>query len=372
MHVLIVDDSQEIRSIVATHLSLFGWDIDQAENGADALAIHARKNNPLDAILLDQMMPGMDGLTVLPKLLEINPQCPVIMLTAHGSIPLVTTFMQSGGSSFIEKPITNFEILKLRIEEVIHFTKHKRELEEIRSALQVTAMLNHDKDHFLANLSHELRTPLMSILEFATLAKRRWMENKPEEAMAKLERLLAGRDRLLRFVNHIELLARIHTGQLPYIPTADDLIPLVLKMVQEMEHHPDQKTLQWRVTGDSTVLACFDGPAIRITLTELLNNAERFSPPGGVVDLVVTHSPEWVSIAIRDTGPGLPQGEEETIFAPFTESSRTRSQAGGAGLGLAVAMGLARYHGGKIHAANRTNGPGAEFTLELPRGRKPS
>ncbi|MEO5355638.1 MAG: ATP-binding protein, partial [Magnetococcus sp. XQGC-1] len=119
-------------------------------------------------------------------------------------------------------------------------------------------------------------------------------------------------------------------------------------------------------SAPETVTACFDLPSVTIMLNELLDNAGLFSPMEGVVELQVTESGGQVQISILDTGPGIPAGEEEIIFSPFIESSLTRSNAGGTGIGLSVARGLAQQHGGTILMANRRDCQGAEVTLCLP------
>lgn len=233
-------------------------------------------------------------------------------------------------------------------------------------AQEVLVRLNRDKDLFLANISHELRTPLLSILQFAVLAKRRWMEGRQAEAISMLNNLLSGKERLLRFVTNLEHMARIHVGLWPIHPVNGDLMPLVQTAVRTMQHRFAEKNLHWHVTSPQTVIACFDGPTVSIILNELLDNGGLFSPPGNVVELRVVESRGAVRIAILDSGPGIPVGEEETIFSPFLESTLTRSNAGGTGLGLPIARGLARLHGGTILASNRQDERGAEVMFFLP------
>ncbi|MBF0162000.1 MAG: hybrid sensor histidine kinase/response regulator [Magnetococcales bacterium] len=365
MKILIVDDNTELRMVQASALAQLGWQSEQAEHGMAALRIYKAKHAQLDAILLDQMMPDMEGLQLLPKLLAINPQATVIMMTAHASIPLVTEFMRQGGSGFIEKPITHFLILKLRIEEAIQQAGHKRALEEMRIAQRTMQQLNQEKDAFLSNLSHELRTPLTAILQFADLARRKWTAEQPLEAMAMLDMLLASKTRLLNFVTNIEYLARLHTGQLPCHPVTDRLMPLLESVLQEMRQRSAPHNLQWSVVGDPSLQAHFDAAMLRTALVELADNARQFSPEGGRIDFVVTESESQVKLAILDAGPGIPEAELEAIFAPFTASSRTRSDAGGRGLGLAVARGLLHLQGGTVWAANRPASPGALFTVLL-------
>ena len=366
MRLLIIDDSPELLDILSNALSLFDWIIMTADNGMDALEIFKTHNGHLDAVLLDQIMPVMEGVQVLPKLQEINPYIPVIMMTGHGSVTLATEFMKMGGSGFIEKPITQVEILKIRLEEAIWHNRQKRELEIMRAEQYATNKLNHAKDSFLSNISHELRTPLTAIFPFAVMAKRKLAEGMSDEATAILDRLLAGQERLMRFVTNMECLARIYTQKYSYHPTISDLIPLIRVVVQAMDHRPHNKNLHWRVSGLETLLVFFDTRAIHLALTEILDNAIKFSPDGGLIEIITSRSTHQTMISILDSGVGIPVDECETIFAPFSESSRTLSHAGGTGLGLSIARGLAQLHGGTVRASNREESEGLMVTLTLP------
>ena len=369
MRVLIVDDSQELREMLADALAVFGWEILQAEDGQDAFQMLVEQKDQIDAILLDQIMPIMDGLNFLPKVLEIDPDMPVIMMTSYGSIPLAVEFMKNGGSGFIEKPVVNFEVLDLRLKEAMKHFREKKELEEIRASQQVMEMLTVAKDAFLSNVGHELRTPLTSILSFAALAKRRLEEGKTAEAMFMLDRLLVGKDRLLRFITSIESLAQIYTGKMAIYPKTENLVQLVEDVLLGMRDGFSQKNLQLSFCCSEILLVSFNALSIRIALYELISNAVKFSLEGGAIEVAITDSREQVQVSIIDSGPGIPSGEDETIMHPFSESSYTRCDSGGTGLGLSVARGIAQLHGGAVSVVNRQDSQGAVATLTFPKTR---
>ena len=366
MLILIVDDNQQLRELLADALSQFDWKSLQAGDGQEALEIYSEKNRQIDAILLDQVMPKMDGLRLLPKLLEINPLVPVVMMTAHGSITLVSEFMKRGGAGFIEKPITHFEILKLRMEDAIQHVHRKKELDRVRSEQEVRANLNEAKNNFLASMSHELRTPLMAIFPFAVLAKRKLADQQWTEAEEMLDRLLAGQSRLLRFITNIESLAQLYTGKFPFHPITSDLVQLIQKVVQERRLKSTHVSLQWQVSGLETLSVCFDMRAIRMALIELTDNAMKFSPEGGVIEIITTLSGQHVQVSIFDAGSGILPHDSETIFHPFTEGSHTLSNAVNTGLGLSIARGMAQLHDGTVFAENRKDSKGLSVTLTFP------
>ncbi|MEO5350824.1 MAG: PAS domain-containing sensor histidine kinase [Magnetococcus sp. YQC-3] len=251
-------------------------------------------------------------------------------------------------------------------------SERKQLLQSLRDALAAAESANQMKSDFLANISHELRTPLNAILQFAVLAKRKWLEGNQEAALAFLERLLASEQRLLRFVANIETVARIQAGDWACKPVMGDLMPLVRRVVQEVRARPLSHSLTWQLAGEEEAWCLFDAQSIMSVLEELVENAHRFSVPGGVVQIDAEVLAAEVHLTIRDSGPGIPVGEEEGIFFPFVIGSHTRTSAGGTGLGLTIARGLARQNGGTVVAANRKDGLGTAFTLILPRERQES
>lgn len=366
MQVLIVDDNRELRATLADGLSLCAWTSLQAENGTQALELFSAHHDQIDAVLLDYMMPAMDGLHVLPELLTRSADVPVIMMTSYGSIHLATEFMKNGGSGFIEKPITHYEVLKLRIEEAVQHAENRRALKNERAARQAYEQTNEAKDRFLANLSHELRTPLMAIFPFAALAKKKLHTNQPNEAITMLDRLLAGQERLIHFVTNMECLAQIYTGKLALHVTQEDLVRLTRDVLQRESLRFLKKNLRWHLSGVTTLLSHCDATHMRSVLEKVVHNAMKFSPEGGEIQVVVEEKSNVAQLTILDTGPGIPAGENEIIFHPFSEGCHTRSRASGTGLGLSVARGVMRLHGGEVYVTSRLEGKGTQVTLLLP------
>ena len=370
MHILIVDDNKEVLNMIGLSLEAFEWISVQAEDGEEALRLYDDHHKAIDVILLDHIMPGIEGLDLLPKLLEINSDAVVIMITSYASIPLATEFIKKGGTGFIEKPIMNFEVLKLRIEEAFKLMQQKKELENLRILQRASEALNHSKNTFLANLSHELRTPVATIFPFANLAKQALVEGKGEEAIDFLERLLVGQARLLRFITNIEYLAQIYTKKLALRAKSNDLTKLVQDLLPEVAERYKEKNITWRVSGKKELFVCFDTRALRIALFEIIGNAFKFSSEGGAIEVDITESKEQVQVSIWDEGIGISSDEKETVLHSFVESRLTASQAGGTGLGLAVAKGLAQLHGGGVGIENRNDNKGAVTRLCIPKSKE--
>lgn len=367
MRILLVDDSVALRETIAVEMALFDWQVLQAGSGADALEIVAKERFKLDAIILDQMMPGMDGLTVFPKIQKLDSEVPVIMMTSYGSIVLVTEFMKLGGAGFLEKPIVHFELLKVRIEEAVRSNRLKKDLEKSRLAREAAEVIYEAKDNFLVNMSHELRTPLTHLLHFADMANKRFKQGKIKEGMDMLERWVVGRERLFRTVANIEWMAQLHTGVLVHRVREEDLVSLVASVVQQLEKVAQEKKVRIQLDGIDKRVLRLDDTQIRRALLEIIDNAVRFSPVEGVVLVTVTTSETIDCVTVCDSGPGFKEGEEGLVLTPFNKGCSTPSiPSMGLGLGLSIASAVVERHGGSVLVANKKNESGAQITLTIP------
>ena len=214
------------------------------------------------------------------------------------------------------------------------------------------------KDALLASVSHDLRTPLTTIKALAhdlrTLGDER-IETIEQEA-----------DRLNRFVVDLLDLSRLNAGSLSLrieINAVDDLIGVVM---QQTSGILDGRRVHVRLDGTAPVLfGRFDLVHSVRVLVNLVQNACKYSPPGSSILLSVQREGGWLSFSVSDDGAGVPPAERDRIFAPFYRPAGVASDAGGAGLGLAIARGLAEAQDGTLTYEPRAGG-GSTFTLRLP------
>ncbi len=238
------------------------------------------------------------------------------------------------------------------------------------------------KTEFLSNVSHELRTPLHSILSFARLGADRLRGGviDGEKLALYLDRIIASAESLRSMVDDLLTLSRLGTDHTAHVQGAHDLGGLLDAAIWEVRdtlHARGQSVVRAFETRDLQVWC--DRDHVVLALYHLLTNASKFAPEGR--DIVVTVHPTTIlpvvdgqhaapasalEISVRDQGPGIPEGELESIFEKFVQSSRTRTGAGGKGLGLAICRQIIRLHGADIRAANHPDG-GAVFTFQLPR-----
>lgn len=215
------------------------------------------------------------------------------------------------------------------------------------------------------NLGHELRTPLAGIkVWLETLAS---VLDEPETAAHILERLQRETDAMTRLVEDLLSLALIESGRLPLRLAKTALHDLVAVHVQRMEPLAREKqiTITCELPRDCFVMV--DSDRFAQVLTNVLDNAIKFTPDGGRITIEGACNETHVFLRIHDTGPGIPPHVLPRIFERFFKLDRARTRGrGGSGIGLALARHIVEAHGGQIEAANAPEG-GAVFTITLPR-----
>ena len=236
-----------------------------------------------------------------------------------------------------------------------------------RAARDAALQASRAKSDFIANVSHELRTPLQSILGFSELGSLRG-RTQPRLAELFTDVHRAGQ-RMLSLVNDLLDLSKIEHGAEPLQPERLDLAPLAAAVARELEPLLAARRLRLATDLGADLLVLADPLRLQQLLGNLLANAIRFSPEGGLIELAARHDEDGeVRVTVADRGPGIPPDELESIFEAFVQSSATKNAAGGTGLGLAICQRIAEAHGGRVWAANRQGG-GAVISLMIPAAR---
>jgi signal transduction histidine kinase len=222
------------------------------------------------------------------------------------------------------------------------------------------------KDEFVSLVSHDLRTPLTSVIGYTELAlddgggldadRRNYLEIVSRNAQ-----------RLLRLVDDLLFIARLQAGRgLELQPTPLDLAAIAQQMVLEMQPRAHDRGLELRYAGADAVPAIADRGRIFQLLDNLVGNAIKFTPAGGLVEVAATLDGDRVTLEVRDTGIGLDPADAHHLFERFFRTERaTSAQIPGTGLGLFIAQAITIAHGGQISARGRDGG-GTIFHVELP------
>jgi two-component system phosphate regulon sensor histidine kinase PhoR len=225
------------------------------------------------------------------------------------------------------------------------------------------------RQDFVANASHELKTPLASIKAFAeTLLD--WALTDDSVNRRFLERIDEQVDRLNQLIQDMLSLARLDSSQEFFDHGPLSLGPVLEACLEGHRGRAESKNLILRydpreLNGDILVLA--DEEAVRQIFDNLIDNAIKYTPEGGRVDVTCSVSPTMVSVEVSDTGIGIPRDDLPRIFERFYRVDKARSrELGGTGLGLAIVKHLISSLRGEISVSSRL-GAGSRFTVKIPR-----
>lgn len=220
---------------------------------------------------------------------------------------------------------------------------------------------------FVADASHELRTPVSVVRTNAELLMRRLRRRgEGEEDAVAVQDILSESERLGKMVDQMLTLAQADAGQIELLQSDLSLAELAGEVGRSMGALAQARNLALEISSDGEVPIRGDPDRLRELLVVLVDNALKYTEPGGRVDVSARRTDGKAIIAVADTGPGIPDDVLPHIFERFYRADKARSrETGGTGLGLAIARQIAEAHGGQISVESRV-GEGTTFTVELP------
>jgi len=254
-------------------------------------------------------------------------------------------------------------IEKLRAE-----TEQKRLLESVQEARDAAEKANQLKDEFLATLSHELRNPLNVILGYSELLLRmREIEQSPRLVQMG-EALRRNAQSQSQLINDLLDLSRLQRGKISLNQETVSLPAIIDNAVETVRADATAKGINIRLNVSDQLLLV-DGDRLRLQQIawNLLNNAVKFTPPGGGIEIGLSNHDSSAVLAVRDTGQGIDPSFLPHVFEMFRQADGSnRRRHGGLGIGLALVRQLVQLHGGTIEAESDGPGKGSRFTVRLP------
>lgn len=230
--------------------------------------------------------------------------------------------------------------------------------------------LDRAKSEFLSIASHELRTPLTSIKGSLSLLRSGIVGKLNEAALNLMNIAETETDRLIRLINDLLDLAKIEAGKFPLHPSWQPLIPLLQSNTQSLQGLAAAAQVQLSFNCEMNIETHMDKDRIQQVLTNLISNAVKFSPQGGLVEVICSIDPQQnLLIEVQDQGRGIAPQDQELIFQKFRQATSPENPlVKGTGLGLAIAKALVEEHGGTI-GVRSTIGQGSTFYFTLPKWR---
>ena len=364
--------------------------VSQGEAAIEAVALATAHGGFTMAFLDMRMPPGIDGLTTVERLWQIDSDLQVVIASAYADVPWEAMAARFGSTDrliFLKKPFDTVEARQLacalcRKRELLRDARNREivleqhvaeRTQELIKALRIARDAAASRMQFLANMSHEIRTPLTAILGFAEMLREPGTsEADRAEQLAILER---NSQNLLRLVNDVLDLSKLEAKQLLLEAAPMYLPELVAELLQLMRPQAKEKGLELAVelVGPCPEALVTDRLRVRQILLNLLGNAIKFTGSGSVVLRVGAQplpSGPGLAFAVCDTGIGIPAERLPALFEPFVQADASTSRRfGGTGLGLSISRRLAELLGGTVAVVSEP-GRGSTFTLVLPAGER--
>ena len=352
---MIVDDVTKNIQLVANFLKQVGYEINYALNGKAALN-HVKRAD-FDLILLDIMMPEMDGFEVCQRLKSNNEtkDIPIIFLTAKTDIESITRAFEVGGIDYITKPFNKAELLA-RVKTHLELQQQKRNLKE----------LNATKDKFFSIIAHDLRSPLNQLLGLSEVLQRE-IESEHGEDAIKLANLIneSAKSGRLLLENLLEW-SRSQTGSINFNPELLDLKAITNEVLELNENNAKTKDILIQSKVKEHIHAFADGNMIKTILRNLISNSIKFTNIGGKIILNAKIFKDFVTYSISDNGIGMKEGDLKKLFRiDINPKSIGSSKEKGTGLGLILCKEFIEINNGSIWAKSEL-GKGSTFYFSLP------
>ncbi|MEH1856296.1 MAG: hybrid sensor histidine kinase/response regulator [Nostoc sp.] len=361
--ILAVDDTRDNLILVQAILESEGYEIDLASDGIKAL--QKIDQSPPDLILLDVMMPGIDGYEVTRRIRK-NPAIsyiPILLITAFHQSSVVEG-LDAGADDFIRKPFDTDELLA-----------RVRSLLRLKHSLDEQQKMARQREDFVSRLTHDLRTPLVAADRMLNLFEMETFCKISPEMKQAIAVMIRSNQNLMEMVNTLLEVYRFEAGKKTLNWEECNLREISQEVVSELSPLTNEKGLTLEIDiseleplSQNAGIIMGDRLELRRVLNNLVANAIKFTDTGGITIRIFETplqpgNPDLVTIEIQDTGYGIAPEDQATIFERFRQGKNKRS---GSGLGLHLSHRIVEGHAGSIQVVSEV-GKGSLFTVKLPK-----
>ena len=370
---LIVDDEERNIRLLKAMLTAKNYNLLEASHGEEALRLVSE--TPPDMILLDVMMPQMDGFEVCRRLKEDGKTkaIPIIMVTALSEKQHRIKAMEVGADDFISKPVDYTE-LTIRVNSLLRIKSYQDELSQ---SLQVIAAKNAKmeelervRDGLAHMIIHDLRNPLTAISAFLQLSI---MDpgGLSEKNKERVERCIHFSQELERMIQNLLDISKMENGKMELNREKISLPDLITETLKRFAPTVEERQISLSFSGnDNLPPILIDRSIVKRVVTNLVDNAIRYTSKGGSIEVATHTTPdqETLCLEVKDSGMGIPPEYQEKIFNKFEQVKLKKAgdRAGSSGLGLTFCKMAIEAHGGKIGVESEGLGKGCTFRIQFP------
>ncbi|ACK69866.1 response regulator receiver sensor signal transduction histidine kinase [Gloeothece citriformis PCC 7424] len=344
-YILAVDDNPDNLFLIKLALEQEGYRVHLVEDGLTALA--QIQYAPPDLILLDVMMPGINGYEVTRRIRQ-NPNIPfipILLITAYEE-PSLVQGLDVGADEFIRKPV---------------------QIDELQARVRSLLRLKHSidqRENFVSCLTHDLRTPLLAANRMLNLIQQGVFGDVNDQMDNAVVNIIKSNDNLLTMLNTLLEVHCYEEGQKILSFISFNWLELIDEIIAELEPLAEEKGLSLTLEVNTEIPEILgDRLEIRRVITNVISNAIKYTDEGSItVRLKQSSSGDQIIIEVEDTGIGIPPEQQDTIFERFRQGNHKRS---GKGLGLYLCFQIIKAHRGTIKVQSEVD-KGSIFTISLP------
>ncbi|MBW4477749.1 MAG: HAMP domain-containing histidine kinase [Tolypothrix brevis GSE-NOS-MK-07-07A] len=360
--ILAVDDTPDNLILVETILESEGFEIDLVADGITAL--QQIIESPPDLILLDVMMPGIDGYEVTRRIRNNTrlPYIPILLITAFTESSVVEG-LDAGADDFIRKPFDTDELLA-----------RVRSLLRLKHSLDEQQKMARQREDFVSRMTHDLRTPLVASDRMLSLFQQEIFCKISPEMKQAIAVMIRSNQNLTQMVNNLLEVYRFEAGKKTLNSEICNLLEMLIEVVEELNPIANDKGLTLKVdtsalekVSENAAVIKGDRLELRRVFSNLIGNAIKFTDTGGIETRIFESAQNkkksLVTIEIEDTGYGIAAEDQPRIFERFRQG---RNKRAGSGLGLHLSRLIVETHGGTIEVFSELN-KGSVFTVRLPK-----
>jgi signal transduction histidine kinase len=340
-----------------------GYEIAEAGSGEQALEVYEAFRPNL--VLLDVMMPGIDGFATCRTLKKTygDTCAPVIFVTAKSEADDIVMGFDAGGVDYLTKPFRPKEV----VARIRTHLSNQQLVEQQKTLVDQLSKANAAKDRFLGMCAHDLRNPLSSIRGLAELMDENAIGSLTAEQREIVQTIHGASQSMLQLVNELLDVATIEAGHLKLAKEPTSVMEIVERSVYLSNIEAAKKNTHIemvKANGDPVVDV--DRNKIRQVVDNLISNAVKYSPRGSVITVMIHASQSFAGFSVRDNGPGIPESERHKLFKDYGRLSAMPTDGEkSTGLGLAICRKIVEAHNGTIGVDN-IPGRGCEFVVTLP------
>lgn len=369
LKILVVDDEPGIRSGIERILRNFtvsypfveedfAFDLIEAETGE--MAIEIIDSQKIDIILLDNQLPGINGIEVLEYIKKIQYDALVMMITSYASLDLAVKATNNGAYNFVPKPFTPQE-LKTAVEGITKQLYLKR----------MTRLMNKEgkqiRFQFLSVLSHELKSPINAIEGYIKMMQEKQLGDNIDDYATMIDRSMLRLKGMRTLILDLLDLTKLESGKKNRSIKKVDLYEVAKMAIDSMEPLAIQKQVKMELQGEQNTYISSDRDELEIILNNLISNAVKYNLDGGKVLVNIASSEVNVKVTVEDTGIGMSEEDIEKLFQEFVriKNSKTKNVTG-SGLGLSIVKKMVELNRGTINVES-TPDVGSKFIIVLPK-----